>query len=508
MIKTYVISNILFILLACLVVSCNHSDRPEVDRLLDSKVKVFYALDLNGQICGYKELQLERVLTPDGEMNLLKENTNLRLNLMGKQVFTKGIIEWFYDTTMQRLIYSKVAVDQASLRIRNSLTVSGDTVRITSSSGKENQVIILSPDIRFENNLYRKQLLTELSQDTSATLKVRVFNEMKARTDDKIFQWAGRDTLWLDEKQYNTIRVEEANQTTGEYSEVWLEESSGLIVQGILLTSNINYYIANRNIADRLVSARVDDILFYQVHQVIPDFKELSLMKVQAVINSSGEMLSVESLNYPGQTFTGTVERNIIDGIFEVSQPRYNGENAPDYPYDYQLDSANQKYLEPEFLIESEDPKIKKKAEEIIGKDNKDSWDVVKKLSYWVGTKIKGAIPGGGSAIGTLKIMKGECGGHSRLLAAFCRSIGIPARLSIGCMYVPENGGFFGQHAWTEVYMGEAGWIPVDATIKEYDYIDSGHIRLGEGTSFHPKEIKILDYKTGNQKQDQPATTE
>ena len=72
----------------------------------------------------------------------------------------------------------------------------------------------------------------------------------------------------------------------------------------------------------------------------------------------------------------------------------------------------------------------------------------------------------------------------------------LPVYLSGACMCL-ENGGFFGQHAWTEVYMGEAGWIPVDATLKEYDYIDSGHIRLGEGTSFHPKKVEILEYKTG-----------
>ena len=28
-----------------------------------------------------------------------------------------------------------------------------------------------------------------------------------------------------------------------------------------------------------------------------------------------------------------------------------------------------------------------------------------------------------------------------------------------------------------EIYMGKAGWIPVDATTNEIDYIDPGHIR-------------------------------
>jgi transglutaminase-like putative cysteine protease len=92
--------------------------------------------------------------------------------------------------------------------------------------------------------------------------------------------------------------------------------------------------------------------------------------------------------------------------------------------------------------------------------------------------------------------MEGECGSHSRLLTAFCRASGIPARLSIGCMYSPLYGGSFGQHAWTEVYMGdEAGWVAIDATISEFDYADAGHIRLGTATSFQSEKMEILDYR-------------
>jgi tetratricopeptide (TPR) repeat protein len=114
-----------------------------------------------------------------------------------------------------------------------------------------------------------------------------------------------------------------------------------------------------------------------------------------------------------------------------------------------------------------------------------------------VAGNIAGALPGGISAKNTLKTREAECGGHSRLLAAFCRAAGIPARLSVGCMYTSYYSGGFGQHAWTEVYMGDAGWIPVDATINEADFIDAGHIRLGEKSTFHPVAMQILDFRSG-----------
>jgi hypothetical protein len=67
-------------------------------------------------------------------------------------------------------------------------------------------------------------------------------------------------------------------------------------------------------------------------------------------------------------------------------------------------------------------------------------------------------------------------------------------------MYAPNFGGAFCQHAWNEVYMGEAGWIPVDATAEEFDYVDCGHVRLGVREAMtvflNPHKMEILDYKT------------
>ena len=188
----------------------------------------------------------------------------------------------------------------------------------------------------------------------------------------------------------------------------------------------------------------------------------------------------------------GTVIRNNIEGIFEISPVRYDGAGAQPFPPDYQDQEDLQRYLEPSLLIESNDEILAAKAREITtGSDN--CWAAACTLSRWVGQEIGPAIPGG-SARQTYDKGGGECASHSRLLAAFCRSVGIPTRLATGCMYTGIYDGSFGQHVWNEIYMGEAGWIPVDATVHEYDFIDAGHIRLGELTSFNPSEMEILEF--------------
>ena len=219
-------------------------------------------------------------------------------------------------------------------------------------------------------------------------------------------------------------------------------------------------------------------------------------MKVKTMINSFGENLSVEALNnIPGQKFIGTVKGSYIDGIFEIEPTRYTGKNAPSFPPDFSNGPGLKKYIEPESLIESHDPLIISKALEIT-KGSGDSWEAAVRLSKWVAENIAGELPGGISAINTLKTQGAECGGHSRLLAAFCRAVGIPARVVVGCMFTNHYSGSFGQHAWTEVYMGDNGWIPVDATIRETDYIDAGHIRLGQNVTFRPVRMEVLDFRT------------
>jgi hypothetical protein len=168
------------------------------------------------------------------------------------------------------------------------------------------------------------------------------------------------------------------------------------------------------------------------------------------------------------------------------------------------------KYLEQGPLIESNDPVLIKKAQEIT-RGAADSWEAACRLSQWVAENISYAIPGGGTARKAYDIRAGECGAHSFLTAAFCRAVGIPARVVWGAMYSPNFGGGFGQHAWNEIYMGDAGWITIDSTAFETDFVDSGHIRVSEyqsiATSLNGKKFEVLDYKPGTTLTSKTETT-
>jgi len=80
--------------------------------------------------------------------------------------------------------------------------------------------------------------------------------------------------------------------------------------------------------------------------------------------------------------------------------------------------------------------------------------------------------------IETLSVKAGDCDDQANLLVAFCRTIGIPAYLQIGCVYLPQRDSEsahwndhwmlkltrIGWHGWAMVYVPPWGWVPVDLT--------------------------------------------
>jgi transglutaminase-like putative cysteine protease len=85
------------------------------------------------------------------------------------------------------------------------------------------------------------------------------------------------------------------------------------------------------------------------------------------------------------------------------------------------------------------------------------------------------------SALDVLRTKVGDCNEHTALYVAMARSIGLPARIAVGLVYV--HGAFY-YHAWPEVYLREGAdrglWLPVDPTFNQFP-ADATHLRLTRG---------------------------
>lgn len=132
--------------------------------------------------------------------------------------------------------------------------------------------------------------------------------------------------------------------------------------------------------------------------------------------------------------------------------------------------------LAPNALVQSDDPAVKSLAERAAG-GRQDAWTVAKLLEEFVRRSIKekNFSQAFASAADVAKTLEGDCTEHAVLLAALARANGIPARVAIGLVYMPNDQGF-GYHMWNELWI-DGRWIPMDGTLG-LGGIGAGHLKL------------------------------
>jgi hypothetical protein len=154
--------------------------------------------------------------------------------------------------------------------------------------------------------------------------------------------------------------------------------------------------------------------------------------------------------------------------------------------------------LTPTSLIQSDDPKIRVLADELVA-EHGGALESIEQITRWVHENIRKtptiSIP---SAVEVLRTRRGDCNEHAVLFAALARAAGIPTKVCTGIVY---NEGRFCYHGWNEVYVGT--WFSVDPVFGQFP-ADATHVKLVEGDlesqinllSFIGRlRVQILDYR-------------
>ena len=144
-------------------------------------------------------------------------------------------------------------------------------------------------------------------------------------------------------------------------------------------------------------------------------------------------------------------------------------------------DPSAPQYLSPEPLLESDAPEIRAEAQKAVDrvKGNRARAEALTRyVNGLIEKKPTVSLP---SALEVLRTRIGDCNEHTALYVAMARSIGIPARIAVGLVFV--HGAFY-YHAWPEVYVdegvGRGLWLPVDPTFNQFP-VDTTHLRLARG---------------------------
>ncbi len=152
------------------------------------------------------------------------------------------------------------------------------------------------------------------------------------------------------------------------------------------------------------------------------------------------------------------------------------------------FDKDIQQYLEPEKYIQSENKEIKALADQLkqvtLLQTLQSNFAYVNNLPNSYTHLLTDALR-------AYKLQRASCNGKSRLLAAICRSQGIPARITGGLIL--EQGKKKTSHAWTEVYY-QGNWIPFDPLNGHFAKIPSNYLELYKGDKYLFRHSKGLNY--------------
>jgi len=163
-----------------------------------------------------------------------------------------------------------------------------------------------------------------------------------------------------------------------------------------------------------------------------------------------------------------------------------NTDAPDDQPTDDDLRSNN--------MIQSGDRRIVAMARKAAG-DRQDPWQVAQLLERYVFDFIKEIdfSQAFATAAEVAENPTGDCTEHAVLLAALARARGIPARVAVGLVYMPQNQSF-GYHMWTEVHI-QRRWIPIDATLAKGG-IGAAHLKLAhsnlKGSSAYSSFLPVI----------------
>ncbi len=482
----------LFLLAVLSLVAC--SDRGQKEE--DSSSGYYIAIEINGDLCGYSRIRLSDSTLGGKNIRILRQNTWLSFKAMGKVINQYQRFTYFINPSTGNFIYHDSYIKQGNLGMGGYMHVENGKVRVTTLEGRQDTVVVLPENVVLPNTQFFPWLADDLGTGELTEQNYTVFDVRTNRITEFTYIRLGEERLDLAGGHYDAVLLSESDPMTGMKTKMWIDKKGGRCLRRES-QNHLSMYLTDATVLKKIKTGRWDDMAFIKTNRSVKEFHKLSYMKIKAALEPV-PAVSLEDINMPGQRFSGRIDGDLLEGIFEISPDRYDGRNAPSFPPDTGQNSHQGRWLQTEERIESDNPALVAKAEEIT-EGSGDSWEAACRLGRWVAENINGALEDG-TARETFDRRWGNCASQSLLMAALCRAAGIPARVVWGCVYTPEKGGSFGHHAWNEIYMGRAGWIPVDVTLHETDYVNAGHLRLGvlhtRQTVINFREMEILEFRT------------
>ena len=458
--------------------------------------RFYIAIEFNKVLCGYSEVTVSDSIINGKNHKVLSQEVHFDFSALGRDMSQYQKFTYHIDPATGNFIYHDSFHRQEGVERGGQAFVEDGKVRFVSGDNQDDEVFDLIEGAILPNTQFYYHLKKDFGDKAVEQKAYQVFDVRTGKISEVSYVKTGEEQMELANNTYDAVMLIESDAKSGMDTKIWIDKFTGMRLRMESPTRMI-MFLADESVKSQITKGNWDDVILARTNKYISKIQGISYLKVKVILEATPKPV-LEDLQISGQKFTGEIKGHKIDGIFEISHTKYNGENCPEFPMPVDKIKNLESWLEPTAYIESDDPVLIKAAKEITD-GSKDLWDAAHRISQWVIKNIDGSLQAG-TARETYDNRTGLCGSQSMLMAALCRAVGIPSRVAWGVMYTHELGGSFGHHGWNEVYMGDAGWIPLDVTSHESNYVDSGHIRIGvlntTQTYLDYHTMEILDFKT------------
>ena len=475
--------------------------QPELTRLAEAALGLapgvsFYTLTMGDRTVGQATSRLDTL--SDGFR--IEDVMNLELPALGQTgvAVARTSVKLSRSLVMESFEFT---LDSEVGRFSATGTLGADTTLHVSirSAGSEQNVDFRLPQPPVMSNVVPIRIAMGGALEVGETVRLPVFDPTSLSTRTVEVHIVEHDTLIVTDSvsldqatgRWSSARVDSipawriAEVFGGIRVESWVDADGRVIRSSSPLGFSMErteYELARQAQEDaRLVDASPidDDVILSTAVQSNVDFANVEEHD-ELRFRLTGVDLSGFQLDGGRQTLRGDtliVRRERFDDI------------SPGYELPYSFMDLREA-LEPEPLIQSDDPRIRERARSITAARaqwRQDPKAVAAQLTTSVYRMLEKSITFSvPNAVQVLETLRGDCNEHTVLYVAMARALGLPARTAVGLVYV--NGAFF-YHAWPEVWLDE--WVAVDPTFGQVP-ADASHIRFVIGGLAQQVEILRL----------------
>jgi hypothetical protein len=420
---------------------------------------------LDGQKVGNAHLQRD---VSDGQV-VTRQSLDLRVNRFKTPLLTHSDTRFVETVAGEPLSFSTLAGEGAGLTTVDGQLHGDHVFQVSSKVGKQGKVGLLQWPV--DASLPEGQRLAMVKQGfrPGTAYPLRAFQPSHQQVANLVVNVVGDEMVELPGGTERLHHLHEELEGSGgsQWTDLWVNDR-GEIRRSV--APMLAYRLEMAACDEACASAPDQDV------DVLRTAMSPSPRFIPAVLREDPIRYRIIVTGNHPRPFINTDEQRVRDtgtGAYEVDVGGAlpHGDEAGPAPEDTEANP----------WVQSDAPAIREAARTIVGNASSDMARMRRLRAYLTDAiDTRELDVGYASALETLKSLKGDCTEHAVLLTALARSLGIPARVVTGLVYVDRYAGanrVFIPHAWTQAWI-DGRWVSFDSAQGSFD---ATHLALGVG---------------------------